>query len=85
VTARLHLRVYVTRWLQKLESDIAAELTTKHCVDIAVFIPDEFAADADAFSQRMPQVLCALAHHDLHVHVVTSNVVCSCLSTAMCC
>jgi hypothetical protein len=40
-----------------LEIEFTAELNEKHCVDISALVPDEFEADTEAFSQRMPQVL----------------------------
>jgi hypothetical protein len=41
-----------------LEFEFTAELNDKHCVDISALVPDEFEADTETFSQRMPQVLC---------------------------
>jgi hypothetical protein len=42
---------------QKLEFEFTAELNDKHCIDISALVPDEFEADTETFSQRMPQVL----------------------------
>ena len=74
----------VTPCPQKLESDVLAELTAKHCVDITAFVPDEFAADTEALAQRMPQV--PPRPRVLRTsHALTSRHVCSCLWTATCC
>jgi hypothetical protein len=83
LTVPLPLRE-LTRWSQKLESDVAAELTTKHCVDIGAFVPDEFAADTDALAQRMPQVLPPRTPPQPSLTRATLAG-CSCLWTATCC
>jgi hypothetical protein len=55
---RLHMMMGLFLMLpQKLEMQFAAELNDKHCVDISALVPDEFEADTEAFSQRMPQVM----------------------------
>jgi hypothetical protein len=73
--------VFLLILLQKLEMQFAAELNDKHCLDISALVPDEFEADTEAFSQRMPQVT---SESSGCVSAQLNNFLCSCLSTATC-
>ena len=67
---------------QALEAAAAAELTSKHCIDLSLLVPDEFAADTETFTQRMPQVLLLLARHGFEL---SFDVTRSCWSMATSC
>ena len=54
---------------QSLESELAAELSSKHCVDVAVVVHADFTEDAEAFVQRMPQVMPVMNTHTTDMSV----------------